>query len=225
MPSLQDVPGVVKCTLKYTQGNDLDVVNSFFMSYGGTDPTLTELDTFAGTVATQYGTHLKSLAPNAVTSTEVICTALYSHSGPESAVPNSISGTRGSTYLGAAVCAIFQFKVARRFRGGHYRMYAPFGIETDLGTGINEWDSSFISACETGWDAFITAISTTPWTGSGSMAQCGVSYYEGFTNHTYPNNRVRAIPNPRTPPLVDPIDVVTLNPKLGSQRRRNLQSA
>lgn len=210
--------------MRHTQGNDLDVVDRFYLSYGGTDPTLTELDTFAGAVATAWGTDLKALAPDVVESTEVTCTALFSHSGPETSVPNSVSGTRGATYLGADVSACLRFHVPRRYRGGHPRIYLPFGIDTDLGTGINEWSGAFIAAMETGWANFITAITTAPWTGSGAMAQVSVSYYTGFTNHTFPSGRVRAIPNLRGTPLVDVVDAISLNPKLASQRRRNLQS-
>jgi hypothetical protein len=76
----------------------------------------------------------------------------------------------------------------------------------------------------TDYISFNSTIITSPPAGMGVMLPVNVSYFQGFHNFTFPSGRVKAIPTVRPVPVVDLINNFSVNPHVGSQRRRNLQS-
>src|SRR5579859_371484 len=66
MPALPDVSAVVRFTLKFTYGGDVDVVNRFFQKYGGTPGSLTtsQADTWAAAVTAAWSAHQGSAFSN-----------------------------------------------------------------------------------------------------------------------------------------------------------------
>jgi hypothetical protein len=132
------------------------------------------------------------------------------------------TGTRTGSAIGIQVAAVLSEEIARRYRGGHPRLYFPFGTVTDLAD-EQQWTGAFQAALSTSWIAFLTALAGDVWTGGGTVAPINISYYEGFTNHTYPSGRVRPVPTLRSVPVVDPIVAVQTNPLIGTQRRRTGQ--
>lgn len=223
MPALPDVPEVVRFTLKQTLSLDTDCINRFFVSYSGTPPTDTGMDTWTSAVATSWATNLEPLAGEGVILTEVLGEDLTSDTSAVGQTFTSDTGTRGAV-IAAGVAAVLQLHIARRYRGGHPRLYLPFGIPSDMEF-AQSWTSAFQTAVKDGWVAFMLDVISGAPSGTTALQQVNVSYFHGFTNVTFPSGRVRPVPTRRGTPLVDTITGVQLNPKLGSQRRRNQQSA
>lgn len=225
MPALPSVPKVVKVVLQQALlGATRDLINRFFIQYTGTAPTNSQLDTFAQAVTTSWGTNVVPLA-NADCSLETVsCEDLTS---PTSAVGSSSlgsTGTRSGGANGAAMCVVMQEKMARRYRGGHPRVYLPWGSDSDLES-ANTWGTAFTASAEAAWINFIDDILAAGWTGAGTLSAVNVSYYAGFTNVTSPSGRARPKPTLRGTPVVDAITSYAMNPLVGSQRRRNMQGS
>jgi hypothetical protein len=225
LPALPNAAKVLKIILRYQQMNaDNDVINRFFMQYSGTAPFASELATLANAVITHW---TADLAPLHSVDVSLIDALIEDLSSPTSAVgaSNTTSvGTRTGGVLGAGVAAVIQEKISRRYRGGHPRVYLPAGVSTDLQT-MRSWTSAFQGNLAAGWSSFISDIGGSVWSGGGTLLPVNVSYYQGFLNHTFPSGRVRPVPVVRSSPLIDIITAFDTNGVLGSQRRRNLQSA
>jgi hypothetical protein len=225
LPALPNAVKVLKIVLRYVQMNaDNDVINRFFMQYSGTAPIASELDTLANAIITAWTT---DLAPMHSIDLELISAAIEDLTSPTSAVGSSNTtgtGSRTGAVVGAAVSAVMQEHINRRYRGGHPRAYLPAGVSADLQT-MGTWTSAFQGNLTTAWSSFINDIGTAVWSGGGTLLPVNVSYYSGFVNHLFPSGRERAIPTVRSSPIIDVITSFTTNPRLGSQRRRNLQSS
>lgn len=223
MPALPSVSKVLRVILRYAASAEGQaLINRIFISYSGTAPSDSQLDTFAAVVGTAWDAGLKSLTSTQYTLQDV---AVEDLSSPTAAVGFSdvnTSGTRAGDVLGAAVAAVIQQKVARRYRGGHPRVYLPVGVSTDLAD-ADQWGSTFITNLLAGYATFLSDIFAGGWTAAGTLDGVNVSYYSGFTNHTYPSGRVRPIPTLRGSPVVDPVLQYAVNGNLASQRRRNGQ--
>ena len=225
MPALPNVASTLRVTLKYAlTDSDPDVINRIFVSYSGSAPTDAELATFAGAVADAWDTNLASLYNEETALQEVLVEDLTSDTASVGNAVVEIVGTRSGAALTAGVAVVISEKIARRYRGGHPRVYLGAAIASDIATS-NEWNTDFLTAMATGWDNFIVAVKAAGWSGAGTLTPVNVSYYSGFTNHTYPSGRVRPIPTLRGTPLTDPILTYAVNIKCASQRRRNQQSA
>jgi hypothetical protein len=128
-------------------------------------------------------------------------------------------GTRTGATLGAQVAFVISGEIFRRYRGGHPRNYFPFGVDTDS-YDARSWHTAFQTDVSEGWGEFVNAVEAAGWTGAGTLTPVNVSYYEGFTNHTYPSGRVRPIPTLRGTPVIDVIESYIFRPDYETQRRR-----
>ncbi len=226
MPALPSVPKTLRVALKHNDTSaDPDVVTRFFIQYSGTAPSNSDLNTFCAAVGTAWTNHLAALHNATVQLAEVTAEDLTS---PTSAVGTALIGSAGTlsgTLLGAGTAAVFSYAIGRRYRGGHPRAYWQMGVGASLAT-RNEWTSAFAIAADTAMPAFFTDVLAAGWALAGSLSHVNVSYFSGFTVITNPiTHRARNVPTLRVTPVVDTVTSVALNPKIGSQRRRNLQSA
>lgn len=223
MPALPPVSKVIRVALKYTvDAVAQELINRFFLAYTGTAPTDVQLGAFAGSIADEFGSHLVGLMSPAYTLSNVKCEDLTSATSAVGEIDATQTGTRSGSAIGIQVAAVLSEEIARRYRGGHPRLYLPFGTLTDLAD-EQAWTTTFALAVPTDWVAFLAAVEGDGWSGAGTLSQVNVSYYEGFTNHTYPSGRVRPVPTLRATPVVDTIVALQLNPLLGTQRRRTGQ--
>lgn len=223
MPALPPVPKTLRVTLRFESTDaDQDIISRFFINYSATAPTDSDLVTFCTAVSGAAALDLVPLFPEVLSLTEVIAEDLTSSTSAVGSYSETVGGTRSGAPLSAGAAAVMQYRIPRRYRGGHPRGYWPFGTAADITT-QDAWGSVFLAAYLTNWESFITAVQASGWAGAGALAQVNVSYFEGFTNHTYPSGRVRAIPTPRVTPLVDFVTDYFANPKVASQRRRNQQ--
>lgn len=222
MPPLPSVAKVIRIALRHQWNDNTDVLSRFFLSYTGTAPTVAQLDTYASTVGTAWGTDLKGLAPPAVVLQDVTIEDLTSNTAAVGFASSVVAGTRTGGALSPGDAAIMKYQIGRRYRGGHPRGYWPFGTDSDVGSS-SLWTGAFTASFLGSWNSFVNTIIAGGWTGAGTLAHVNVSYYAGFTNVLYPSGRYRAVPTRRAAPVVDPVVQYSVNPRVGSQRRRNLQ--
>lgn len=222
MPALPPVPNVVEILMQYTEGEDVNTINRWFIAYGGAAPTAAQLVAFATNVGSVWATDLSPQTNASTALTEVVCTDLTSATGAVGVFTTSIPGTKAGVPLSAAAACVVSQTILRRYRGGHPRVYLPGRTQSDL-LDSQKWQTAFLAAMLSAWTNFVAGIVTDPWAGGAPLRQVNVSRYFGFTNYTTPSGREKSRPTPRPVPLIDTVVAYRVNPKVGSQRRRNQQ--
>lgn len=217
MPALKDVQNVIRVVLKYTYGIDVDVINRYYVKYGGTTPDNTALTTFANNISTAWGANLGPMCTTPVTLTSVTCTDLTSPTAAQGISSTTHAGTRVGGVLSASTCGMIDFHIQRRYRGGKPRIYLPVGSGTDLNN-AQTWSTTFQTALFSAWNAFLSG--GTPPAGMTLAGQCNVSYYKGFEVKTGSTGRAFNKALPRDVPVVDLITSAAVDPRLATQRRR-----
>lgn len=222
MPALPAVPKTLRVDLRQQAAEDLDILNRIFIQYTGTAPTVGDLNTFCSTIETSWGAHVKAMQSGNFMLAEVHVEDLSSSTAAAADLAASVTGTRSGAAITAGVAAVIRNRIARRYRGGHSRTYLACGTGGDLND-LQSWTGAFMTALETAWGDFILDIISAPWSGGGTLTQVNVSYYSGFHNVVGPSGRSRPVPTLRGTPVTDTIVSYTINPHVGSQRRRNQQ--
>jgi hypothetical protein len=222
VPPIPDVPDVLAIQLKLKVGN-ANVVSRVNVRYESDAPTRQQLITYASSIDAAIGTHLLHLCSVQVKTVEIMITDLTTTSSARGTVPSDQHGTRPGLWNGAGVAALINFKVARRYRGGKPRLYLPFFVAADL-TEALEWSEPALAEGTVGWARFMSSVLTDTPSGLTVIEQVNVSHYAGFeiavderTGRSRNVNQLRI-----DGPAVDKITGFSINPKLGSQRRRNL---
>jgi len=226
MPARQPVPGVVQISLSFVYGEDINVVNRFFQKYTGTPGSLSDSGAaaWAAAVTSAWSAHQASALSNKLALQSVTLEDLTSNIGAVGVDTTGAVGGDTGTETPAGVAVVVKCHIERRYRGGHPRQYLA-GLPANNLHDPQTIQPGFVATIQSGYIAFRTAAAAGCPVGIGPATDVNVSYFEGFTNHTFPSGRVRPIPTPRSTPLVDQIAFFAVNNKLGSQRRRNLQSA
>lgn len=223
MPALPDVPNVVRVATVGTFGNDIDVVNRVYFRVNTPGATPLSLNTFCASVASAWNTRLAALFDQLFTLTSTNAEDLTSAVSPVGVASTSHAGTRGGAAISGSACALVQNKIGRRYRGGHPRTYLAALTDADQAS-LQTWIPASLTSLTTAWSQFMSDIGgalTTAY-GAANSDHVNVSYYEGFTNVTYPSGRTYPRPTLRVSPLVDTVIGYSANPNIASQRRRNL---
>jgi len=224
MPARAPVPGVFEVIMQGKLDEDADVINRFFLSFTGGPSTNAQAAALAATVMGQWAANISPVQGSKYSTVQVTVIDLTSATAGEGTVVASHVGTRAGTALPAGVCLVLKFHVNRRYRGGHPRMYL-YSLTAADQQDANSWNPTDSAIVGTAWAAFIAAVLAAPPAGLVLTSQSNVSYFSGFTNHTFPSGRTKAIPTPRVTPVVDPVVSIGVNNQIGSQRRRYRQSA
>lgn len=209
----------VRVKLDYNLGEGGTSGNRLYFSYSGSAPTGANCTTLAGDVASAWNTNLAPLISEQFALKEVDVLDIATDSGLSGQWTGSDGGTRSGTSLPWQVATNIEFNISRRYRGGKPRIYLPPGVESDLLTQAS-YQSSFVSAANSGFAAFIAAIEALSIGAMGTLAHVNLSYYKGFTNVTNPSGRTRAVPTYRTSALLDTISGYSCKALLSSQKRR-----
>jgi len=217
------VPKVVRSKIIHHLEADIDVMNTFFWQYSGT-LSQADSDTFCAKISTEWAANVLPNLHSSTVLAEVQTEDMSSATAPTSVVVSNIAGGGGGTELGAGTAMVISARIARRYRGGHPRKYLGGLGSTNLAT-AQTWTAGVIAAFESAMETFVLNVDSAAIGAMGAVAAVNVSFFQGFTNHTFPSGRVRPIPNLRGTPLIDVITDWDVNPKVASQRRRNLQSA
>lgn len=181
-------------------------VSVMYLGLAGTGITSTDLSTLSTGIGTDWGTYIKANCGALVTLVSITATFIPS-AGTEvigTASPN-IAGTGAGQLADAASCYVISWKTGEYYRGGHPRTYLPGPLTADISNGsdIASSRTSGLAANAASWLAAINARTTTHITG----VQLGTVSYQRSNSW-------------RTPPVFVPFQSVTVNGKLGNQRRR-----
>jgi hypothetical protein len=213
------VAGVAQIVAKMVIDSAVNAVVQWFQRTHGPPLTVTDANNVASGTAANWNTRLApQFLPNVVL-VEVECTDLTSPTAGQGFWSGSHAGSDVGTTNERSSCLIVSEEFFRRYRGGHPRKYWPGGAATHLSTGGN-WTSTFTAGWANQWGLFVTDQEAIAITGGTMGNFVNVSYFSGFTNHTFPSGRVRPIPNLRTTPVVDDVVSFIIQPDVGSQRRR-----
>ena len=198
-------PGAIKTALGFSVGTDASVSSHFFWQTSSSGITTAQLTTLAGDIAGAYSTDLAQLATGYVHLHQVEATDLSTAATAPGLWAGDHAGTNSNDPLAASTAALFNLKIARRYRGGHPRLYMPFGWQGAL-TGPQTWTNAFIASANTQMAAFVAAI-----IGSGG----GAPTITSLANVSYRTGK-----SYRATALVEPVSSFPLNPIPGTQRRR-----
>jgi hypothetical protein len=150
--------------------------------------------------------------------TSVLVTDLSDPSGANVSTGAAHAGTRVGGFLPASSCALLNFSLARRYRGGKPRAYLPAGCQPDLGN-AQTWTTAFTNAVLAAFRAFRTDVynSTKSW--SATAEQVNISYYHQVLVGPPPTPPVY-VEQVRPTPVIDVITGESVSSTVGSQRRR-----
>jgi hypothetical protein len=222
MPALPAPGPVIRVDLHFTVGTDANALTRWFMAYFGSPPAIPALTSFTTALNGYCDDALPPLMHSDTTYTGCTITDLATDTGASLYASESSAGSRDGAALGADVCLLANFTVDRRYRGGKPRGYWPLGTASDLET-RQTWTSDFLAAAQTPIENIYGQLTGDEADGCTVGQNVNVSYY-GPPNRflTGSTGRIRTVSTVRTTPILDAAVGPTLNPKLGSQRRRNL---
>ncbi len=226
MTVLPAVPEVVRVSILWASGSDVDILTKLHFAYTGTPPNPAAAAALAADIDDAVATYFPALlnTDSVIRGVEIQDLSVF-EGGASGAHLVTTAGTRAGGLLPAGVAAMVNYAIARKYRGGKPRSYLPLLVASDLAS-TSAWSAEAATA--------VNAAVTSLFTDVGAMVEGGcelggpvqVSYFHGYdTPRPRSNGHLYYPPLPRDVPVVDPLTSWSLNLKPGSQRRRNLQSA
>lgn len=219
MPSLPPVSKVVRLDMFHTVGSNTHIQDRLFFNFTGTGPQLADLNTWLGTVSSAWNTNMCPKLVAQYSLTQLQATDLTSNVGAQAQNTTTRVGTDAVAITPANACLMIKFKITRRYRGGHPRIYLSGIGQTHLAN-AEQWDSTFSGGVATAFGAFIAAAVLTPPTNLGTMTHVSVNYFQGFTNKQFPSGRMHAVPVVKATPTFDTVIAYSARQDVASQRRR-----
>jgi|HubBroStandDraft_2_1064218.scaffolds.fasta_scaffold169856_2 hypothetical protein len=209
---LPPVPGVVKAVVEGVTSFAKNWFNLFYFFYTGTAPNSTTLATMATSIYDEFVADFAPLMPPSTEITATSVTDLSTEMSPTITHTQTSPGTSTADKLPANVATLINYTVGMRYRGGHPRNYLYCGTDENL---LNEsqWNTAYIATAGTAITDFINDIVPSTFGGTDLTEHVMVSYFGGAP--TVDGKSVR-----RVTPLVLPILGQSVNPIVGSQRRR-----
>lgn len=224
MPALPSAAKVLRIDQFFHLEEDLKAKCRSFWQYLTGPPTVAELNTMAIAVQAAFATDLAPLMNSFYSLVQVIITDLSSPTSAVGEVAGITPGTNTANQLTADLCVLQSNQVARRYRGGHSRIYWPFGSVGQLHDG-QTWDPTFIASVGTALGTYETAVAASMTPFGGSAGPVNVSFYEGFSVHTGVTGRARNVSTPRSSAVIDPISEFIVRQGIAVQRKRLLHLA
>lgn len=220
MPALPPVPNVIRVRAVWTIMGKANQGARWFYLYSGSAPTTAALGTFGGLLQTQYLAHMVPNVNAGVTLTEWVLEDLSISTGAVAVVASNTPGTAVNNNISPATSVVTVYEVARRYRGGRPKTFWPPPGEDAIGTN-GLFTPGFVSTFQTAQGNVIQAPVAATAGGTTITNHVNVSYYEGFTVVTEPiSGRARNAPKLRSSPLVEAVVGATVQPYVGSMRRR-----
>jgi hypothetical protein len=219
MPALPNVPKVLKMLLRFADTDDNDMMLRLFFAYAGTAPTDADLITLGAAIGNAWAARLASFWTTNQNVTEILLEDLTSSVSAAAQQVLAHPGTRAGTPVPNAVNVNLHHVIARRYRGGHPKSFLTALVDGDRAD-VAHWDPTTLVNLTNAWNLWMSDINAAVWAGGTSLTPVNVSYYQGFTNFTYPSGRTRPRPTLRATPVVDQLLGFQASTKIGSQRRR-----
>lgn len=223
MPPLPPVSFALHFRLLYVDFGNTNVQNNLYFTYSQTMSN-TDLTTLCNSMVTRWTNHIGPQVSQNLTLFGVVANDLTTSTAAQGAstVP-SIGGALAGPELSNAAAFVISNETARRYRGGHSRVYLPGQMQSHLADG-NTWTTAFQTAMLQAWNAFISEFITTAVPAAvGTLRQIVVHRY-GRTSTSPVSTVDDDSPSvPLTNPYFDLVTASAANPNVGSQRRRNQQ--
>lgn len=221
MPELAPVPNVLKMQFHHTVGGQNAWVHWHFR-FTGSGPASTDCSAIANSMKAAWITNFEPLCNGQTILVAVLVTDLTSDTAGQGSSSGTSTGTRAGTLIPGSASVLINLHTARRWRGGHYRQYWPFGVATDV-YGTTQWSAALQNAVAPAYNAMVAAANAITWAGGSGLNPVGVSYFKSSTAVTNERTgRVAMVSTPRPTPVVDPITSSSVNPNIAQQRRRLL---
>lgn len=202
--ALPVVDGVLRKIDKFLFNETTVGIVRTFESYSGLPPTISELLALGTLLGTGFTADLAPVMSPNVSYASSELTDLSSDTGAQVTTDyTGLDGTEAGGILPAAAAFMINGQISRRYRGGKQKSFVPFGTDADLLTD-QTWETASADGFIDAWLTFQSIIPDNAWSGAGVVAQCNVSYYDGFTAVENPlTGRYRNVPKLRATPLVD----------------------
>lgn len=205
MPALPLALNVIRCNYTGTFGGS-KWANVFHVRFTGPTPGQTDMNSLALALRNAWDSNIKPIVVSQVVLNSTTCVDLSSYSGLVSTDGTSSTGTvLTASQLPASVALVASFKIARRYRGGHPRMYLTGQTQTNTSNATN-WLSGWVTTTTTAMSNWRTAINTLTYASLGNISLVALSYYSGGVL--------------RASPFVDPISNVIVHSRIDTMRRR-----
>lgn len=206
---LPDLPQGVKMRFGYTF-NNRSVFNIMYLKYSTSAPSVAELNTVSGLAMSAWTTNIKPVLLSTITLNYIDLQDVSSRTG--SYYQNTTGGVgsiAASNPLPSSIAMAVSLKVAKRYRGGHGRIYMAGFNAADVTSGTN-WLTARATAMNTAWSNFLA--NANGWTsGSNTYSVVVASYYTHDSQHK---------PIFKTPAETYPVIGTAVHTRVDTQRRR-----
>lgn len=221
MPKLPDVPQVLQFKYRWTVGLDTTCFTTLHFHYTGTPPSNSDCIQLATHAANAVLSGVHSQQGPWVTLTQITCTDLSSDSSGTGVHPVSSTGTAVGGQLPASACVLMNYLIQRRYRGGKPRTYWPMGTDTDL-QDPQTWKTASVTAFQNAIQDTLLNTQNGTWAGGAMDSFGSVSYVEDhkWSQVNPPDGPWKSYPVYRAVGEYDQISTSTVNPRVGTQRRR-----
>lgn len=222
MPHPPVVPDVIRFRLTGTLSNDAAWGVRVYSSYTGGTPSVANMLTLCEGMGTAWEANLSAFQSTDTTLTAVDGVDLSATDGAGNTADVSYSGSLAQPDLPNQCAAVIKFDIARRYRGGKPKMFLPTAGGTTLQDESHFTDTycNDLGAAANSFNDNVKALYADAVTLTGIV---NVSFYEGFTSVQNPITlRWRNVPTYRAVALVDVVGGFTVDPVMGSQKRRRL---
>lgn len=209
---LPPVPNVIKAVVAGATSFLKNWETIFHWVYHGVAPTSGQLRTLAGDILAAFGDNFLPLMPPSTMLVKAITTDLSTVMMPSMEADNPLPGTSTADKLPANCALLYNWDVGMRYQGGHPRNYIYAGTDENL-LNESEWNPAFITTAQSAMSDFADAIDGLTLGGTTLDNMVMVSYYQG-------KDPITGKPARRAVPLVLDYLEFSVNPLVGSQRRR-----
>lgn len=206
---LPDLPQGVKLRFAYTM-NSRPMYNIMYLKWSTSAPSVAELNTISTTIMSAWTSNIKPVLLNAVTLNFIDLQDVSSRTGAYyQNTTGGVGSVAASVALPNSIAMCISLKVAKRYRGGHGRIYQMGFNAADVTTGAN-WVTARANACNSGWNNFVLGLNSIT-AGSNTYTAVVASYY----THDAAKHQIF-----KTPPETYPILGTAVHTRVDSQRRR-----
>ncbi len=194
MPPLPDAPLALKVQIQGTYGVT-NWANILYLKYTAGNPQAADLSAIAASMRSSWDVNLRNLFHITCAMTTITITDVSSRTGQQGTNSTGSTGFKSGSQLPANVACCVSKLIARRYRGGHPRMYLPGQVTTDALDQAN-WTDTYKNAVNAGFLAWYTAVNALTSASTGNVKFASVSYWQTLV--------------PKTPPVLKPIPDVDL---------------
>jgi hypothetical protein len=176
MPALPDASQIVRVSYNGTYGG-AKWANVFHVRYSPGPPTQADMNSLATGLAAAWTSALAPLHSATVSMSGTTVVDLSSNVGLVGTDATLRAGTASTTTnLPANVALVGSFKIARRYRGGHPRMYLTGQLGANT-TNTTTWIPAWVTSTSNGFTSWRTAINALTYTSMPTINLVNLSYY------------------------------------------------